>query len=89
MIEQRRAPAHDFSQRMLWLMGPELGKCPASNEGFSGGGGLGQPPLRLSWVTQHEGLKLCEVSSPRMSNGASADASSCSSERGCAVPGSG
>lgn len=34
MIEQRRAPAHDFSQRMLWLMGPELGKCPAVMRGF-------------------------------------------------------
>lgn len=87
MIEQRWAPARDFSQRMLWLRGPELGKCPASNEGFSGGGGLGQPPLRLSWVTQHEGLKLCEVSSPRMPYVASA--SLCSYERGCAVPGSG
>lgn len=72
VVEQPWAPAGQFPLQLSWLRGPELWTFLESHEGFSEGEGPGQPPLRLSWDTQLEGLQLCGVSCPQMSNGARA-----------------
>lgn len=66
VIEQCPVPSLRFLSMKAVAEGPVHWKLPESGEGPSEGRDPGLAALRLNWVTLLKGLKLSEVSSPRI-----------------------